>query len=64
MSDYTIKNLREVEDSAPGFGMTEIGEARFAQGDLDSQTIGFSLQRPLDGDRGGGESQAVCNNVH
>ena len=51
MSDYTIKNLREVEDSAPGFGMTEIGEARFAQGDLDSQTIGFSLQRVKAGKR-------------
>src|SRR5207248_8457254 len=44
MSDYTIKNLREVEDSAPGAGLSEMGEARFAMGELDSETIGLAHQ--------------------
>ncbi len=44
MSDYTIKNLREVEDVAPGAGFGEIGEARFARSALDSETIGVCLQ--------------------
>ena len=33
MSDFTIHNLRDVEDSAPASGYGEIQEARFAQGD-------------------------------
>jgi mannose-6-phosphate isomerase-like protein (cupin superfamily) len=39
---YTIKNLREVEDSAPKFGFAEVQEARFAHRDLDAQDTGFS----------------------
>jgi mannose-6-phosphate isomerase-like protein (cupin superfamily) len=42
---YTIKNLREVEDMAAGQGFGEVQEARFAQGDLDSEQSGISLQR-------------------
>ncbi len=42
---YTIKNLREVEDVAPRFGMDQAQEARFAWRDLNSETIGMALHR-------------------
>jgi mannose-6-phosphate isomerase-like protein (cupin superfamily) len=40
---FTIKNLREVDDMAPRFGMDEVQEARFAWRALDSETIGLAL---------------------
>jgi mannose-6-phosphate isomerase-like protein (cupin superfamily) len=43
MADYTVKNLHDVEDSAPKFGMEEM-EARFASGDLGLTKSGVSLQ--------------------
>ena len=43
--DYTIKNLREVEDMAAAQGFGEVQEARFAHGDLGATQIGLSLQR-------------------
>ncbi len=49
--DYTIKNLSEVEDQAPGFGLGEIQEARFAREDLNSETIGVALHRLKPGKR-------------
>ena len=45
MSHHTIKNLREVEDSAPKFGMAPDMEARFAAGDLGLERSAMSLQR-------------------
>jgi gentisate 1,2-dioxygenase len=45
MTDYTKLNLDEVEDAAPKFGLDEIGEARFARGDLGLVRSGLSLQR-------------------
>jgi mannose-6-phosphate isomerase-like protein (cupin superfamily) len=45
MTAYTKQNLNEVEDAAPKFGLDEIGEARFARGDLDAERSGLSLQR-------------------
>jgi mannose-6-phosphate isomerase-like protein (cupin superfamily) len=45
MTHHTIKNLREVEDSAPAFGMGEIMQARFAAGDLGMERSALSLQR-------------------
>jgi len=41
--DYSIKNLREVEDVAPRFGFAEVQEARFAREDLGSETIGLAF---------------------
>ena len=41
--DYSIKNLREVEDLAPKYGFDEVQESRFPREDLDSETIGLSL---------------------
>jgi uncharacterized cupin superfamily protein len=50
MSDYTIKNLAEVENSAPKFGIENV-EARFAAGDLELQQLGLSFQRLKPGTR-------------
>ena|SRR5438874_7828846 len=41
--DYSIKNLRQVEDVAPRFGFSEVQESRFAREDLDSETIGLAF---------------------
>jgi mannose-6-phosphate isomerase-like protein (cupin superfamily) len=48
---FTIKNLREVEDVAPRFGFSEVQEARFARGDLESETIGLAFHRVKPGKR-------------
>jgi uncharacterized cupin superfamily protein len=49
--DYTIKNLRDVEDMAASQGFGEVQEARFAHGDLGAEKTGFSLQRVKPGKR-------------
>ena len=40
---YTVKNLTEVEDSAPKFGFDEVQEARFAREDLHAESIGLTF---------------------
>jgi mannose-6-phosphate isomerase-like protein (cupin superfamily) len=45
MADYTIRNLREVEDSAPKFGFAPDMQARFAARELGLTESGVSLQR-------------------
>ena len=50
---YTIKNLREVKDSAAEFGVGALQEARFANEDLDAQDTGFSYHRIHPGKRQG-----------
>lgn len=42
---YTLKQLTDVEDSAPQFGLGEMGEARFAKDDLDAESTGVSYHR-------------------
>jgi mannose-6-phosphate isomerase-like protein (cupin superfamily) len=42
---YTLKKLTEVEDSAAKFGLGEIGEARFATGDLETEATGVAFLR-------------------
>jgi len=49
--DYTIKNLRDVEDMAASQGFGEVQEARFAHGDLNAAQVGLSLQRVKPGKR-------------
>jgi mannose-6-phosphate isomerase-like protein (cupin superfamily) len=49
--DYTIKNLREVEDMAASQGFGEVQEARFANADLDAEQSGISLQKVKPGQR-------------
>lgn len=41
---YTIKNLKESEDAAVQGGFSDSLEARFAHGDLESETSGISYQ--------------------
>jgi mannose-6-phosphate isomerase-like protein (cupin superfamily) len=40
--DYSIKNLRQVEDSAPKHGFSEVGEARFPGSDLSAENTGLA----------------------
>jgi mannose-6-phosphate isomerase-like protein (cupin superfamily) len=41
---YTIRNLRETEDSAKKFGLGELGEAHFPREELDARSIGLAYQ--------------------
>jgi uncharacterized cupin superfamily protein len=43
MAGYTIKNLKEVDDSAVKHGFSETQEARFAGEELDAEDTGISL---------------------
>ncbi|HTW41016.1 MAG TPA: hypothetical protein VMD79_01730 [Solirubrobacteraceae bacterium] len=40
--DYTLKNLRETPDSAPKFGLGELGEAHFPREALDCKSTGLA----------------------
>ncbi len=42
---YTLKQLTDVKDSAPEFGLGEVQEARFAGGDLEATDTGVAHQR-------------------
>jgi mannose-6-phosphate isomerase-like protein (cupin superfamily) len=42
---YKLANLTEVEDSAAKFGFGHIGEARFANSELETEQTGVSLHR-------------------
>ncbi len=39
---YTIKNLRDTEDKAPGFGLSEVGEAHFPREELGAESTGLA----------------------
>jgi mannose-6-phosphate isomerase-like protein (cupin superfamily) len=39
---YTIKNLAQTKDSAPEFGLAEIGEAHFPRDELDAEATGLA----------------------
>jgi len=45
MSTYTKKNLNDIENQAPKFGMPSELEARFGRTALDGETLGLSLLR-------------------
>jgi mannose-6-phosphate isomerase-like protein (cupin superfamily) len=45
VAGYTVRNLRELEDSAAAHGFSPDLEARFARDELDSEQLGISLQR-------------------
>jgi mannose-6-phosphate isomerase-like protein (cupin superfamily) len=42
---YTKRNLRDVENQAPKFGMPDELDARFARTQLESETLGLSILR-------------------
>ena len=50
-SPFTLKNLAEVDDSAPKFGYAEVQEARFAKDELEAEQTGVSYQRVKPGKR-------------
>ena len=45
MAEYTHKNLKDVENQAPKFGMPAELDARFARTALDGETLGLSLMK-------------------
>lgn len=42
---YTVRNLKEVDDAAPAFGLSPQLEARFARKPLESTKVAVSYQR-------------------
>lgn len=42
---YTLKQITDVEDSAPNFGLGEFQEVRFAKDAVDAEHTGFSYER-------------------
>jgi quercetin dioxygenase-like cupin family protein len=42
---YTVRNLKEVDDAAPAFGLSPALEARFARKPLESKQVAVSYQR-------------------
>jgi mannose-6-phosphate isomerase-like protein (cupin superfamily) len=50
-SPYTITPITDVEDSAPGFGLGDVQEARFATQALDAERTGVSHLRLRPGRR-------------
>ncbi len=58
MSDYEIKNLREVEDMAVKHGFSEMQEARFPRSDLGAETTGLAYHVVRPG-RHAGDSEMV-----
>ena len=51
MAGYTHRNLKDVEDAAPKFGMSPPLEARFAREELGLEKSGVSYQRLDPGSR-------------
>jgi hypothetical protein len=45
MPNFTIKNLKDVEDAAPKFGFSPQLEARFARRDLECELTGVAYER-------------------
>ncbi len=45
MAGYTLKNLKQIEDAAPKFGLSPDLEARFARKELGGETTAVSYQR-------------------
>jgi mannose-6-phosphate isomerase-like protein (cupin superfamily) len=45
MSNYAIKNIKDIDDSATQFGLSPQVEARFGRKALDAQKSGFSYQK-------------------
>jgi uncharacterized cupin superfamily protein len=45
MTDYTVKNIKDIEDQAPNFGLSPDLEARFAREQLGLSELALSYQR-------------------
>ena len=51
MSDYTLKNLKDIENAAESYGLSDKLEARFGRKDLELEQFGFSYQKMQPGFR-------------
>jgi quercetin dioxygenase-like cupin family protein len=64
MADYTIQNLKDLEDSAVGHGLSPQLEARFAKGPLECEQSGLSYQRLAPDFRGFGHSHKTQEEIY
>jgi len=64
MADYTIQNLKALEDSAVGHGLSPQLEARFAKGPLECEQSGLSYQRLAPDFRGFGHSHKTQEEIY
>jgi quercetin dioxygenase-like cupin family protein len=48
---YTLRNLKDIDDAAPSFGLSPDLEARFARKPLESKKVAVSYQRVAPGVR-------------
>jgi len=64
MADYTIVNLREVEDVAPKFGFDSVQEARFPWRDLGAERTGLAFHRVKPGQRGAAHRHDEAEEVY
>lgn len=62
--NYTIKNLRDVDDVAPRFGFDTIQEARFPWRDLDAQDTGLAYHRIKPSQRGGAHRHHAAEEIY
>jgi uncharacterized cupin superfamily protein len=51
VAGHTVKNLKQIEDSAVKFGLAPALEARFAREELGCEQVGMSYQRVAPGER-------------
>jgi hypothetical protein len=64
MADYTIKNLKDLDDSAVAGGLSPQLEARFAKGPLGCEQSGLSYQRLAPDFRGFGHSHKTQEEIY
>jgi quercetin dioxygenase-like cupin family protein len=62
--DYTIKNLKEVEDVAPRFGFDSVQEARFPWRALEAQDTGLAYHVIKPGKRGGAHRHEAAEEIY
>jgi quercetin dioxygenase-like cupin family protein len=61
---YTIKNLREIEDMAPRFGLDSIQEARFPWRALEAQQTGLAYHVIKPGQRGSAHRHEAAEEIY
>lgn len=64
MADYTIQNLKELDDAAVAGGLSPQLEARFAKGPLGCEQSGLSYQRLAPGFRGFGHRHHTQEEIY
>jgi quercetin dioxygenase-like cupin family protein len=61
---HTIKNLRDVDDVAPKFGLDSVQESRFAWRDLEARATGLAYYRMKPGQRGFGHRHDAAEEIY